>query len=479
MKSAGDTFSIQMAATYPEAGEERDAVVSGREATVSERDETVSSHEPDAALNTSSTKSTVAIEVAVLILLTVAVRLPWIFMTPISQAPDEGAHYWVIDFIRVNLRLPELADMLKAPNSAYYGALMPFSYFPHVLSAFLMPWFQPALAYRFGSLAMGIVSVLAARGVGHELFPRSKLVALAVPLFLVFHAQLAFVNGYSNNDSTSMAVSTLGLYGALLAVKRGITFKSSIAFGIIGGLLALSKPTTYCIVPVLFLALAITPFFHRESVQSYVKKLGAMFSVALFIALPFFVRNWFGFHGDLLGMRTMLDLWWSHYGKPAQLYKWPVVDNADWRYCAYVSYIGNLGNMDRLLPTRIYKLFSLGITLSIAGWVVGTIVSIVRKPTQLATERNKAICLWVLMGLAFLLNFLALIAGSASLNATGPPQGRYLFPSEVAIAALLVGGLSKLGRIAVVLFIALNMVATIISLSMLYPIWHFDTNVFR
>lgn len=463
----------------PGAGGERDETVSGEDATVRKPDESVSNLEQSGSQNTASTKSTVAVEVAVLVLLTVAVRLPWIFMTPISQAPDEGAHYWVIDFIRVNLRLPELADMMKEPNSAYYGALMPFSYFPHALSAFLMPWFQPALAYRFGSLAMGIVSVLAARGVGHELFPKSKLVALAVPLFLVFHAQLAFVNGYSNNDSTSMAVSSLALYAALVAVKRGISFKSSIAFGVIGGLLALSKPTTYCIVPVLFLALVMSPFFHRESVQSYAKKLAAMFAIALCIALPFFARNWFGFNGDILGMRTMLDLWWSHYGKPAQLYKWPVVDNADWRYCAYVSYIGNLGNMDRLLPTRIYKLFSLCITLSTAGWVLGTIAAIVRKPAQLATERNLTICLWVLMGLSFLLNFLALIAGSASLNATGPPQGRYLFPSEVAIAALLVGGLSKLGRIAVVLFIALNMVATIISLNMLYPIWHFDVNIFR
>lgn len=463
MKTAGDTIQLQMSSP----GE---PLASDSIATI----ETSTSNRSGSTGNSSA-----VIEILVLVTLTLAVRVPWIFMTPISQAPDEGAHYWVIDFIRANLRLPELTDMMKEPNSAYYGALMPFSYFPHVLCGLLMPWFQPALAYRFGSLLMGVVSVIAARGIGYELFPKSKLVALAVPLFLVFHAQLAFVNGYSNNDSTSMAVSTFALYAALIAVRRGISFKSSIAFGVIGGLLALSKPTTYCIVPVLFLALAMSPFFNRESVRSYASKLATMFSVALVIALPFFARNWFCFNGDLLGMRTMLDLWWSHYGKPAQLYRWPVVDNADWRYCAYVSYIGNLGNMDRLLPSRIYKLFSLGITLSTVGWVIGSVWSFVRRSAVQATERNLSICLWVLVGLSFLLNFLALIAGSASLNATGPPQGRYLFPSEAAIAALLVGGLSKLGRLAVILFIALNMVATIVSLNMLYPVWHFDVNIFR
>jgi len=463
MKTAGDTIQLQMSSP----GE---PLASDSIATI----ETSTSNRSGSTGNSSA-----VIEILVLVTLTLAVRVPWIFMTPISQAPDEGAHYWVIDFIRANLRLPELTDMMKEPNSAYYGALMPFSYFPHVLCGLLMPWFQPALAYRFGSLLMGVVSVIAARGIGYELFPKSKLVALAVPLFLVFHAQLAFVNGYSNNDSTSMAVSTFALYAALIAVRRGISFKSSIAFGVIGGLLALSKPTTYCIVPVLFLALAMSPFFNRESVRSYASKLATMFSVALVIALPFFARNWFCFNGDLLGMRTMLDLWWSHYGKPAQLYRWPVVDNADWRYCAYVSYIGNLGNMDRLLPSRIYKLFSLGITLSTVGWVIGSVWSFVRRSAVQATERNLSICLWVLVGLSFLLNFLALIAGSASLNATGPPQGRYLFPSEAAIAALLVGGLSKFGRLAVILFIALNMVATIVSLNMLYPVWHFDVNIFR
>lgn len=89
------------------------------------------------------------------------------------------------------------------------------------------------------------------------------------------------------------------------------------------------------------------------------------------------------------------------------------------------------------------------------------------------------ICLWSLVAMTFLMNFTALIAGSASLNSTGPPQGRYLFPSEAAIAALIVGGLSRIGRIAVLLFLVLNVVSTVIGLTMLYPVYHFDVNIFR
>jgi len=419
------------------------------------------------------------LEIATLVLLTIAVRLPWIFMIPISQAPDEGAHYWVIDFLRTHLALPTLADMMTEPNSSYYGALSPFSYVPHVLCAFAMPFFNAPLAYRFGSLLMGIASVLAARGIGKELFPQSRVVALAVPLFLVFHAQLAFVNGYSNNDSTSMAVATWALYAAILAVKRGITFKSSIGFGVLSGCLALSKPTTYCLFPILLIAFLMCAFLHKEPVQAYLKKLATVASIAACISMPFFLRNWFGFNGDLLGMRTMLELWWTSYGKPAQLYHLPVVDNADWRYCAFISYVGNLGNMDKLLPSRIYKLFSLGITLALGGWGLSAVLAWIRKPLESLSERRISVCIWTLIALTFVFNFATLVAASASLNATGPPQGRYLFPAEAAIAALIIGGLSRLGRIAVVLFIALNVVATVISLTMLYPIYHFDVNIFR
>ncbi len=430
-----------------------------------------------------SSKRSLWVELTILAVLAVAMRLPWIFMIPISQAPDEGAHYWVLDFIHKNLRLPELSDMVKHADSAYYGALSPFSYIPHLLCAWAMPFVNAPFAYRFGSLIMGVVSVLASYGVGRQLFPKSKLVALAVPIYLIFHPQLAFVNGYSNNDSASMAIATLVIYASLVAVKRGISSKLAVAIGLLGGCLALSKPTTYCMFPVLLAAVVAAFCFHRENVRSVLKKFAIMGSLSAALAVPFFARNWMAFNGDLLGMKTMLDLWWSHWGKPAQLYKWPVVDNADWRYCAFLSYVGNLGNMDRLLPSRIYKLFSLGVAIATGGWTVGFVLSWLKgKSLDAANNRSIEIAMWLLIASAFVFNFAALVAASSSLNATGPPQGRYLFPSEVCIAALIFGGLSRFGRVgqvAVILFTTLMVAAGVISLCMLYPVWHFDVNIFR
>lgn len=280
-----------------------------------------------------------------------------------------------------------------------------------------------------------------------------------------------------------MAIATLVIYASLVAVKRGISSKLAVAIGLLGGCLALSKPTTYCMFPVLLAAVVAAFCFHRENVRSVLKKFAIMGSLSAALAVPFFARNWMAFNGDLLGMKTMLDLWWSHWGKPAQLYKWPVVDNADWRYCAFLSYVGNLGNMDRLLPSRIYKLFSLGVAIATGGWAVGFVLSWLKgKSLDAANNRSIEIAMWLLIASAFVFNFAALVAASSSLNATGPPQGRYLFPSEVCIAALIFGGLSRFGRVgqvAVILFTTLMVAAGVISLCMLYPVWHFDVNIFR
>lgn len=62
----------------------------------------------------------------------VAVRLPWIFMVPMQEAPDEYAHYWVIKFLREHWRLPSAVEVHAGGPSAVYGSLPQLGYLPHV-----------------------------------------------------------------------------------------------------------------------------------------------------------------------------------------------------------------------------------------------------------------------------------------------------------------------------------------------------------
>src|SRR5579885_339939 len=287
-------------------------------------------------------------DLLLLMLLTAAVRLPWIFMIPISEAPDEGAHLWVINFIYTHWRLPLPADMIANPAAAYYGALSPLGYLPHLTCAVLMPWFNCALAFRFGSLLMGVGAVAASYFIGHELFKRSRLLALAPPLYMVFHPQFVFVNAYSNNDSATCFIASLVIYACLVGVRRGVSQRSALVTGFLCGLLALCKPTSYCLFPVLVFSICFAVWLHERNgknrldlLKLFSLRLSTMLSAALLVSMPFFLKNILQFNGDLLGMRIMLDLWWQAYGKPEPLYHWPVINDRNWQYCLLISYFGN------------------------------------------------------------------------------------------------------------------------------------------
>ncbi|MBL0187841.1 MAG: hypothetical protein IPP97_19095 [Candidatus Obscuribacter sp.] len=75
--------------------------------------------------------------VAVLSLLFVALRLFWLFMVPMEQAPDEFSHYWVAKFLFQNQHLPSPAEMTAGGPSAVYGSLPQLGYLPH---CFLLPF---------------------------------------------------------------------------------------------------------------------------------------------------------------------------------------------------------------------------------------------------------------------------------------------------------------------------------------------------
>jgi hypothetical protein len=283
----------------------------------------------------------------------------------------------------------------------------------------------------------------------------------------------------------------------LLVVKRGLTAKLAVATGLALGAIALSKPNTYLLSGVLLCAVCLSGLLYRPALKDWLNKTATVLAIASAMALPLFVRNWLAFAGDVLGMRTMHAMWCTVHGAPVPLYHFPVVDSADWRYCLFVSYVGNLGNLTRLLPEKIYKLFSIAIKLCCAGWAVSLVLILFRQWRQSAglpsrfkntvsglydlILRNRVdIALWSLTALTLVLSFATLLAGSLSFNSNGQPQGRYIFPAEVAISAFLIGGLSRLGgRPLVIAFLALNLFATVYSLAMLYPVYHFDVNIMR
>ncbi len=422
------------------------------------------------------------LQLALLVGLCVLVRVPWAFIIPISEAPDEGAHYWVMSFIFNNMRLPGLADAVQVPNAAYYSALSTISYVPHLIMAALFRCFEPALAFRFGSVVMSAVAVVAAFFIGREVFPNSRLCTFAVPLFLVFHPQLVFVGAYSNNDTSSLAVSSFLLLVCVRMIKYGLSSRLAVALGVLSGLQAALKPTGYCLFPTIALSLVFAVLMHKQTRKEIFSFLIRAALLASVVAAPQFLKNIILFDGDLMGTKTMLRLWEKFYGRVETVYPWPVINHTNWRYLLHVSFWGSFGNMDRLLPGRFYKWCTWLSALVALGYVVGITFSArgwVKQPRLSRLD----LTLFTVMASCLLFNLVGTVISSAFLNGAGPAQGRYLFPSEVAIAVLITGGLSLLaGRLrAIPITACLLLMAggTIYGWCMLYPIYGFSLNVIR
>ena len=116
--------------------------------------------------------------VLVLLIAYFVVRLPWLFLVPMKEAPDEYAHFWILRFLTEHLRLPEAAEVLAGGPSAVYGSYPPFGYVPHVLVSLIGGKLAPAvdisLCCRFGSLIAGAVLIPCADYFGQLLFSRSR-----------------------------------------------------------------------------------------------------------------------------------------------------------------------------------------------------------------------------------------------------------------------------------------------------------------
>jgi len=420
-------------------------------------------------------------ELIVICIACAIVRLPWIFMVPMVEAPDEFAHYWVIKFIAENLRLPSAQEVIAGGPSAVYGSMPHLGYIPHIVAAKLLPFWDISLADRFGSLFAGIVVVAVAWRIGRELFPNSKKLAIALPLTLLFHPQFVLVNSYANNDSTTAALTSGILLILIIFLKRGVTLNYSLLVGFLAGWVALSKYSGYAIFPVIGFAMFGSFFIHVTPVMSGLACLGSALSLALAACLWWFVRNHHEFAGDWLGTVTMRNTWAATYHRDLNYHEsiWQVLRSFNWWQLSFNSFWAMFGYMTRSVWQPVYLLYLL-FTIATIGGVIRRCVHRVKEGLPRTREEWIEPSCWIMMVLCLVINFGAMVwASTANL---GGPQGRYLFSSEIPIAALILAGLSavtgKMGEKLAIAFVVYNALVTIGSFIWLAPIYGFHLKTF-
>ncbi len=383
-----------------------------------------------------------------------ALRLPWLLCLPITEAPDEANHLWVVKFLSEHLRVPSAHEVLAAGSTAEYGPLPPFGYLPNVMcgTIFNGPWFR--LAARFGTLLAGFPTMLVAYALGKELFD-DRPMAMMLPLLVVIHPQLIFTDAYTNSDGLVITLCSLSIYIVVRAIKYGAELSKALLIGFLMGWAVLSKTNSLALVPALMLGLWFSCQIQKN--QRYNQRCTEFARIILPFAGMFiltcgwwYVRNCYEYGGDLLGSRTMIRIWEAtlpHINGVA-VKPWPSLASLAWWRYVFFDYWGLFGFMTRYLWRPLYLLFLALCLISGWGWVrppkkttpAASSPSDANQANQTNEVANK---IWQFFAACFALNMVAVVY--VTITGVSGPHGRYLFPSELPILSLLLAGFARFG----------------------------------
>jgi 4-amino-4-deoxy-L-arabinose transferase-like glycosyltransferase len=397
------------------------------------------------------------LDLLLLLLAALLIRLPWLFVIPTFDAPDEINHLWVVDFMRTHLCLPSAATIFAAGCLGEYGSLPQFGYLPQVLTSILFSsvyagsMHAAVLGARCGSLLGALATIAAAYFIGREVFAKHRLLAFALPALLVLQPQFVFVSCYCNNDSTAAAIGGWIFYLLIRCIKYGLSFRRALLLSVLLSWLTLCKYSGLSILPIVLVSLVISVYRHKPEPSKIFSFLAAL--VIPYVALVCWwpIRNYYEFHGDVLGTHTMYLIWARTFHKQLNYYMspWQILATPAWWRMLFYSFWGAYGHMNKYMWRPVYFAY-IGFTVAgIAGWIKSA-----RTPRTNTSEAS----IWFLFAAALLINMVALVwAGTSNL---GGPQGRYFFTSLIPIDALLLAGLGLLGtragKICVVSFLLFN-----------------------
>jgi hypothetical protein len=399
-----------------------------------------------------STRQKLISKLIIIVLLTITVRLPWLFMIPAFEAPDENPHLWVIQYCAQHLSLPSRDAIYASGADASYGSIPQFGYVPHVFFLKILPNLNPRLAARYASLLMASILNVTAYLIAQEIFLANMLLTLAVPAMLIFHPELVFVGSYANNDITVATLSSIVLLLLIRTIKQGLTWHRSLWIGFLSGWILLSKYTGTCVIPTALVFLSLAAWLHRCTLKSYLVHLGSAILIFLATCAWWFIRSYYVFNGDISGVGTLYYTWASSCHKSLTLPYKPVLEvisKTRWWRMNFYSYWAVFGYMIRFVKTFFYFVYLGFVAISAIGGLT-TLKRIVHSGSELFARsqadaskfpRQELIpaVIWSMFLSISLLNIIASALGSCS--GVSGPQGRYFFPSEVALISLLLAGL--------------------------------------
>jgi hypothetical protein len=421
-------------------------------------------------------------------------------LTPPWQAPDEPAHYNYIRHLATQGSFPEL--VAGCYDQAYLDELTSRQFPPELsIEAVCYEFHQPPLYYllatpifllsggsltvlRLLSVAWGAGVIIFAYLIGRTIFPHRPILALGAMAFVAFVPMHLAILASINNDGLAEFILSILLFFLILRLSQqnSSSLKGNLLLGLLLGAALITKATIYIAIPLVAVALWLAhhsgvrieirasetspeptppPARTLSSWLPLLKQLALIYSLALLIALPWYLRNATLYGSlDILGLhrhdaivtgqpRTVDYL--ARTGLSTYL--------ADLTTTTFRSFWGQFGWMAVPMDSRTYFF----LTLLTATALTGLLSFILRQPlTWQECGMNSASAASQECGMNSALNLLACRLQSAQRAAlallaltillvllayTGYNltfvqfQGRYLFPSLIPLGLFFTLGL--------------------------------------
>jgi 4-amino-4-deoxy-L-arabinose transferase-like glycosyltransferase len=385
-------------------------------------------------------------QLPLLLLPAAALLTAWAFVVPVFEAPDEYLHWQYARHLHDHASLPIYSEFFAEGNSPplYYTLIAPIatrmSTPPPVIWADgtgqLVKPFEPRLHMnasgdlwrywpirwaRLLTVLMSLITIVvcarlgsaAEAGTGDDAdgADGAASTALLTAGFVAFLPQFAFRGSHVNNDALLTTMAACTLWGMVVMMRRGFTWRVGALTAVALAAAYLSKISAICLAPALALVMLMDG---GTTWRVRVTRLVGAFAIVLAIVAPWSIRNLM-LYGDpfasaamdhaVSGIMYERSLWdWHHVTTlPRELFK---------------SFVGAFGFMGVKLHRGIYAIYLLFLLVAFAGLVKRS----VREPwiARLA----------VVLAAIVVCNFAIVVNINLRFD---QPQGRYMFPALPAV----------------------------------------------
>lgn len=391
--------------------------------------------------------------ICILLLFIFIYYLCWCYLLKFNASPDELMRYLVPKYIYSNGSLPTG----YSKDAIYFLGNWSYAFYPQMLGGITSALFMKVFslwthsdhlilfAARITSALFGTITVAFVGLTVQKITKRIKIAIFSI-LFVAFLPQFTYLSSYINNDIIAAAGVSMIMY-ALVSNEIDHSWNLNkiliLSVGSLICILGYLNSMVFVLVSAIYLILTLIKQ-DKISKKKAINYFIIYCAVIAIFCLPFFIRNFIIYNGDLLGMRSFHNQyakWLDASGKKLQF---PYISNHsigalfidnDFLVRTFESFVGFFGYLSVQLKPVFYLFYFILFYTGILGLFIKPRIN------ELKLIKNSIVTLIVGTILLIIL-FLYY-----DLYIDYQTQGRYIISALPPLALLETLGLSQISKV--------------------------------